>query len=74
MGRGGSPCCTPESDQIMFSLAIRGVDEPYANDASLKISGQFIMHLRRRASHRMELEAFMMSSLLECSLVIILAE
>ena len=57
------PCCTPESDQFKFSLAKRGVCEPYANDASLKISGQFIMHLRRRTSRRMVLKAFFMSSL-----------
>ena len=28
-------CCTPESDQIKFPLAIREVGEPYVNDASL---------------------------------------
>ena len=56
-------CCTPESDQIKFPLAMRGVGEPYAKDASLKISGQFIKHLRRRISRRMELNAFWMSSL-----------
>ena len=61
-GPRGSPCCTPESDQIKFPLAMRGVCEPYANDASLKISGQFIKHLRRRIPRRMELKAFWMSS------------
>ena len=30
-----SPCCTPESDQIKFPLAIRGVGEPYANSENL---------------------------------------
>ena len=50
----GSHCCTPESDQIKFPLAMRGVGELYAKDASLKISGQFIKHLRRRISRRME--------------------
>ena len=33
-GPRGSSCCTPESDQIMCSLAIRGVCEPYVNDTS----------------------------------------
>ena len=61
-GPRGSPCCTPESDQIKFPLAMRGVGEPYAKEASLKISGQFIKHLRRRISRRMELNAFWMSS------------
>ena len=61
-GPGGSPCCTPESDQIKFPLAIRGVGEPYANDASLKISVQFVIHLRRRTSRPMELKVFFMSS------------
>ena len=61
-GPRGSACCTPESDQIMFPLAIRGVGEPCANDASLKISGQFIKHLRRIISRRMELNALWMSS------------
>ena len=49
-GPRGSPCCTPESDQIKFPLAMRGVGEPYAKDTNLKISGQFIKHLRRRIS------------------------
>ena len=48
--------------QIKFPLAIRGVGEPYANDTSLKITRQFIKHLRRRISRRMELKAFFMSS------------
>ena len=61
-GPRGSPCCTPESDQIKFPLAIGGVGEPYANDASLKISGQFIMHLRRRTYSCMEFKVFLMSS------------
>ena len=43
-------------------MAIRGVGEPCANDASLKISGQLIKHLRRRISGRMELKSFFMSS------------
>ena len=47
---------------IKFPLAIRGVGELCANDASLKISGQLIKHLRRRISRRMELKAFFMSS------------
>ena len=42
-GPRGSPCCTPESDQIKFPLAIRGVGEPYTNYGSLKISGQFVI-------------------------------
>ena len=54
----GSPCCTPESGQIKIPLAMRGVCEPYAKDASLKISGQFIKQLRRIISRRMELNAF----------------
>ena len=72
-----SPCCTPESDQIKCSLAIRGVGEPYANDTSRKISGQFVVHLRRRTFCRMELKAFFMSSFVRMELgdlVIILAE
>ena len=48
--------------QIKYPLAIWGVGEPYANDASLKISGQFIKHLRRGISRHMELNAFWMSS------------
>ena len=73
----GFPCSTPESDQIKIPLAIRGVGEPYANDVSLKISGQFIKHLHRRISRRMELNAIWMSSfarMLFGDLVIILAE
>ena len=61
-GPRGSPCCTPESDQIKFSLAMRGVGEPFANYASLKISGQFIKHLCGRTSRRTKLKAFFMSS------------
>ena len=51
-----------QSDQIKFPLAIRGVGEPYANDVNVKISEQFIMHLSRRTSRRMELKVFLMSS------------
>ena len=58
----GSPYYTSESDQFMFPLDIRGVGEPYANGASLKISGQFIIQLRRRKSRYMELKGFLMSS------------
>ena len=62
---------------IKFPLAIRGVGELCANDASLKISGQLIKHLRRRISRRMELKAFFMPSFARMKfgdLVIILAE
>ena len=61
-GPRGSPCCTPESDQIKFPLARGGVGEPYDKDASQKMSGHFIMHLSRRTSRPMELKAFLMSS------------
>ena len=61
-GPRGPHCCIPESDQIKFPLAIGGVGEPYANDASLKISGQFIKHLLSRISRRIELNALWMSS------------
>ena len=57
-----SSCCTPEAENIKFSLGIRGDGDAYDNDTSLKISGQLIMHLRRRATRRMELKVFLMSS------------
>ena len=59
------------------TLSIRGVGEPYANDARPKISGQFVIQLRWRTSRRMELKAFFMSSFAGMylgDLVIILAE
>ena len=58
----GFPCCTPKINHIKFSLAIGGVGEPYTNDTSLEISGNFMVHLHRRSSLHMELKAFLMSS------------
>ena len=57
-GPRGFPCCAPESDQINFPLAI-GVGEPCA---SLRISGQLAIHLRRRTSRCMELKEYLMSN------------
>ena len=57
-----SPCCTPVAGQINFPLAMREDGEPYANDTSQKISEQSIMYMRRWASRRVELKAFIMSS------------
>ena len=51
MGRGGL-LVAHQSDQIKFPLAMRGVGEPYTKDASLKISGQYLVSKMRDLSVR----------------------